>query len=504
MAGKITPELKLYQDTYRDKEYSSITELSRALQNDATLLSPIVTHMLYNDKEYGKKNFPVLAYTEGNLEAQTKKVKTISRVKLDNANFEYKYPVMGAPKKTSIVVRSLYTTGQKPGLAGGVFKVIFADRWFYRQQLLYPPHIQAAQLQCQVVSDPVAVGDGWEYTLKIFASTNTLFMPLSCLTSGQAWSGGVAKVPFEKSKGVESRSQLPSMATNMISLMRSSYKYSGNLAKKTMMFQIPIDGKLFKSYMDYELYMSMLTFNEQRENDIWWSQYGKASTGDFYTVDYETQVPITSGAGIDQQIPASNSDTYSLLSYNKFFNLVRDITFNITDELADIHIYTGRGGMADFDRMIKNELKGFTQFISSEQYSSGGNGHEMVYGSFFTSFRHVDGQMLTVHYHPMFDRGLIAQSAPRHPLTGLPITSHHFYFVDQTVYQGESNLQYIVEDGRENINFVVAGVHTPLGYPDSVYRSTDRDETSIENVRTGGIQIKRPTSCYKLLCTLGQ
>jgi hypothetical protein len=501
MSGKINPELRLYQDTYRDKDYSSITELSRALQSEATLLSPVVTHLLYSDKDFGKKNFPVLAYTEGNLEAARKGVSTISRVKLDNANMEYKYPVMGAPKKTSIVVR-MVGASTTPGRAGGLFKVVFADRWFYRQQLLYPPHAEAAKLQCQVVSDPVPVSDGYEYTLKIFASTSTISMPVVCLQAGSIWSGGVAKVPFEKSKGVESRSQLPSMATNMISLMRSSYKYAGNLQKKTMMFEIPIDGKVFKSYMDYELYMAMLNFNEQRENDIWWSQYGKSTSGDFYTVDTETQIPVTSGAGIDQQIPTSNTDTYSMLSYNKFFNLVRDITFNITDELADIHIYTGKGGMADFDRMIKNELKGFTQFIDSKQYTTGDNSYNMTYGSFFTSFRHVDGQMLTVHYHPMFDRGLIAQAAPKHPLTGLPITSHHFYFVDQTVYQGKSNLQYIVEEGRENINFVVAGVHTPLGYPESVYRATDRDETSIENVRTGGIQIMRPSSCFKLLCTL--
>lgn len=503
MAGKIAPELKLYQDTYRDKEYSSITELSKALQSDAALLSPVVTHMLYNDKEYGKKNFPMLAYTEGNLELQAKKVKTIGKVKLDNANFEYKYPVMGAVKKTSIVARSMYASNAQPGKAGGLFKVVFQDRWFYRQQILYPPTINFAKLQCLVVTDPVPVSDGWEYTLKIFASQNTLFMPPSCLQAGQVWTGGVAKVPFERSKGVESRSQLPSMATNMISLMRSTYKYAGNLAKKTMMFQIPIDGKVFKSYMDYELYMSMLQFNEQRENDIWWSQYGKSETGEFYTVDGETQIPITSGAGIDQQIPSSNTDTYSILTYNKFFNLVRDVTFNITDELSDIHVYTGKGGLEDFDKMIKNQLKGFTQFIDSRQFSQGENSHNMVYGSFFTSFKHVDGQTLTVHYHPMFDRGLIATAAPKHPISGLPITSHHFYFIDQTVYQGEANLQYIIEDGRENINFVVAGAHTPLGYPESVYRANDRDETSIENIRSGGIQIKRPTSCFKLLCNLG-
>jgi hypothetical protein len=504
MSGKIKPELKLYQDTYKDKDYSSITELSRAMQSEATLLTPIVTHMIYNDKEYGKKNFPILAYTEGSKAGIEGKAKTITKVKLDDANFEYKYPVMGAPKKSSLVVRSYYTAGDRPGLGGSIFKIVFADRWFYRQQTLYPPTINRAQLQCRVQEDPIPVSDGWEYTVKIFAGTSGLYMPLSCLAQGSVWTGGVAKVPFEGSKGTESRSQMPSMATNMISMHRNSYKYKGNLAKKVMRFHIPIDGKLFKSYMDYELYMSMLYFNEAREHDIWWSQYAKSNTGEFYTVDNETSIPITSGAGIDQQIPTSNIDTYSILTYNKFFNMVRDVTFNITDEVSDIHVYTGKGGMEGFDKMIKNELKGFTQLIDSRQFSKGENTWDMVYGSFFSSFRHIDGQMLTVHYHPMFDRGVYAEGQPKHPVSGLPICSHHFYFIDQTVYQGEANLQYIVQDGAENINFVVPGVYTPMGYPETVYRATDRDATSIENVRTGGIQIKRPSSCFKLLCNLGQ
>lgn len=502
--GKIAPELKLFQDFYKDKDYSSITELSRAMQSEATLLTPIVTHLIYNDKDFGRKNFPILAYTEGSMAGIEGRAKTVSKVKLDDASFEYKYPVMGAIKKSSVVVKSYYTSTDRAGLAGGLFKVVFADRWFFNQQQLYPPHMDRAKLQCRVQQDPVAVADGWEYTLKIFASTNSLYMPLSCLTQGAVWTGGVAKVGFEGSKGTESRSQTPSMATNMISMYRSSYKYKGNVGKKVMRFHIPIDGKLFKSYMDYELYMSMLYFNEAREHDIWWSQYGKSSTGDFYTIDAETSIAITSGAGIDQQIPPSNIDTYSLLTYNKFFNMVREVTFNITDDLTDIHVYTGKGGMQDFDRMIKTELKGFTQLIDSRQYSKGENTWDMTYGSFFTSFRHIDGQMLTVHYHPMFDRGLYAEGQPKNPFTGLPICSHHFYFIDQTVYQGEANLQYIVQEGAENINFVVPGVFTPVGYPESVYRATDRDSTSIENVRTGGIQIKRPSSCFKLLCNLGQ
>jgi hypothetical protein len=503
--AKIQEKLRLFQDTYKDKEYSTITEMSKAMQEEATLLSPIVTHLAFNSKEYGRKNFPVLAYTEGAKSGIEGRAKTVKTVKLENASFEYKYPVMGRPKKTSVVIRSAYTsTTDTAGIGGGLFKVVFADRFFMRQQIVYPPLINRAELQCRVQLDPQKVSDGWEYTLKIFEGRSDVFMPIKALRPGAVWSAGIAKVPFEGHKGVESRSQLPSMATNMISTYRSSYKYKGNLAKKVMRFHIPMDGKVFKSYMDYELYLAYLYFNEAREHDIWWSRYGKSSTGEFFTIDEETNIAVTSGAGIDQQIPNSNIDSFSRLTYSKFYNMIREVTYNVDDDLTDIHVYTGTGGMEEFDRMLKVELNKFTVMIDSRQFSKGENTYDMQYGSFFKSFKHIDGQVVTVHKHAMFDRGSYAEGQPKHPITNLPICSHHYYFIDQAVHDGESNLQYVVQDGMENISFVVAGVHTPIGYPSTVYRSTDRDATSIETVRTGGILIKRPSSCFKLLCIAGQ
>ena len=500
--SKYAPELKMYEDFYRDKDHSSITELSRALQNEAPWLSTYVTHLAYNSAEYGRKNFPMLAATEGAGN------KSITTVKLQNANHEYKIPVIGRPKKTSVVLKSVYTSNSdRAGVGGTPFKVVFADRWFYRSQVLYPPHTNKA-LQCQVVSEPVPVGTGWEYTLQIWSKSSTLYMPYSCLKAGAVWGGGVAKVGFEDSKGVESKSYLPGATTNMLSLTRTSYKFKGNLGKKIMMFEIPVDGKVFKTYMDWEIYLANLYYREQCETDLWFSRYGKTATGEMIMIDNETQVPITSGAGLDQQIPPSNADTYSTLTYNKFYNVVREITYNITDALPKIAIWTGRGGMEYFDRMIKTELQGFTQYIPSTQFTTGqAPSYNMTYGSFFTSFRHVDGFEMEVHYHPMFDRGITSEGMPLHPQSGLPLPSHDYYFIDMSTYDGKSNIQYVIEEGRQYSVLVKGAVpptSIPAGYSSTDFASSDRDRASIETFKSQGIQIMRPSSCFKLQCAAGQ
>lgn len=497
MASKINPILKLTPETYKDKAYSSITELSKALQSESELLSPIVTMIGYTSQHYEKNHFPLLFNTEGF--GKTKGLK-----KLSNANFEYKYPIMGNLKVTSQVMKSYYVAGNKAGLGGAYFKIVFADRWFSRNQILYPFANNAFNMQCQVKQDPTQLATGgWEYTLKLLNPLPSAFMPIASMKEGATWSGGTHKVGFERSKGTESRSQLPAMATNMVSFSRRSYKYTGNVAKKVMKFEIPIGGKTFRTYMDWELFLMEMKFKCDIETDLWTSQYGKNANGEFFNYDDETQVPITSGAGVDQQIPPANSDSVSFMTTNKWKNIVRDVTVGINDTIERIKVYTGKGGFEDFDNAMKNDLKAFATPIDfTGKVVEGQNSWSMTYGSYFGMYRLVDGQVLELIHNPAFDNGEIAQSSPKHPLTGLPLTSHNYYFLDDSNYSGEANLQYISEDGKE-FTKVVAGVNgVPIGYQDSVLVSTDRDETSIEKGKSHGVQIFRPSSCFKLINSL--
>lgn len=497
MAGKINPTLKLTVETYKDKSYSSITELSRALQNEAEMLSPIVTMLGYTSQEYEKNHFPLLFNTEGNG-------KVTGLKKLSNANFEYKYPIMGNLKLTSTISSTVYVAGDKPGLGGSYFKVIFTDRWFSRNQILYPFSNNAFNMQCQVKQDPTQLSSGsWEYVLKLMNPSPAAYMPITMLKKGAQWAGGTHKVGFENSKGTESRSQLPAMATNMVSFSRRSYTYTGNVAKKVMKFEIPIGGKIFRSYMDWELFLMEMKFKCDIETDLWASQYGKNTNGEFFIFDDETQVPITSGAGVDQQIPPSNSDTSSFMTTNKWKNIVRDVTIGVTDSLSRIKVYTGKGGFEDFDNAMKNDLKAFATPIDwTGKAVEGSNSWSMVYGTYFGLYRLIDGQVVELIHNQSFDVGEIAQASPKHPITGLPLTSHNYYFLDDSTYEGRANIQYISEDGRE-FTKIVAGVNgVPVGYQDSMFTSTDRDKTSIEKGKSHGIQIFRPSSCFKVINSL--
>lgn len=97
------------------------------------------------------------------------------------------------------------------------------------------------------------------------------------------------------------------------------------------------------------------------------------------------------------------------------------------------------------------------------------------------------------------DRGVMADISALHPIDGLPLESYNMYCVDNSMYDGQKNIQYVSEAGREEVNRVVPGMAAPPdGYNETLFASSDIDATSVEWMKTQGIQIMKPTNCFKL------
>lgn len=470
-------EFILTKDTYNEKDYSSITELSRAMQSEGSWLTTVVTHMQFTSQQFASSNFPMLFLTEG--------MGNIDPVD----QFDYKYPIIGRPKKSSKIAKSLYSAGDKPGIGRGRFKIPFEDKHFANQQNI----VARGNVTLRVQSEPELVDGAWWYEVSLWGNESA-YCPLNLLTAGVVWGGSVFKVPFEDSYGVESRSYLGGTATNQTSLVRHSYKLKGNVQNKVMKYTIKVDGKEFQYYTDWEMYLADLAFKEQCEFDLWTSTYGRDSKGEFMMYDGKTSIGVPSGAGIDQQIP--NRDTHSFLTYKKLSAIIRDITFNITETMPNLEVWTGTGGMEDINNALTDRLRGFT-LVDSKQFSSGDNSWNMTYGSYFKAFRHQDGGLVTFRHHPMFDRGIRGDISDINPMSGLPKSSHDLYILDRSTYEGENNIRYVQEKGREYTKWGVYGSIIPKGMTQTESRASDRDTSSVHGMKSQGVQIMRPTSCYK-------
>jgi hypothetical protein len=410
----------------------------------------------------------------------------------------YRTRILGKPKKTSTVATSLYASTDTPGKNTTEFIIEFKDRWFSKSQIL---NTGDRAVQVRVVRDPKKLASGnYQYAVEMVTHDKSNYCAVKYLTAGVKWAGSVHKVGIEDSVGVEHRSQSAGEMFNQLSLIRNTYRIKGNVENKIMVFEINLDGQKMKYWCEWELFQHGLSWKERCEDDLWNSKLNRTTDGEVLNKDQDSDSIVPSGAGVIQQIP--NHDTYSYLTAEKIEQVVADALFNASDATTrNIEVFTGLGGKREASNAMQKAASALGLETATGKFVEGQN-HNLVYGAYFTTFRHIDGHSVTFRHLPMLDSGAIAQAAEKHPTTGYPLTSYEMYFLDMSTYDGEQNIQYAVEEGREDREFIVPGASVPKGYGDTKFRATSRDSSSIEWMKTQGVLIKKPTNCFELKCTL--
>ena len=98
---------------------------------------------------------------------------------------------------------------------------------------------------------------------------------------------------------------------------------------------------------------------------------------------------------------------------------------------------------------MKDELSSGSYIKNTDPsaFMSGGSS-ALQFGGFFTSYKHIDGHVITVRHLPLFDHGARALNSPKHPVSGLPLESYRMIFLDMSSYDGQKNVQMISRKGR--------------------------------------------------------
>jgi hypothetical protein len=185
------------------------------------------------------------------------------------------------------------------------------------------------------------------------------------------------------------------------------------------------------------------------------------------------------------------------LTENIIYRTVRDVLYNsCADKVKQISIYTGVGGREEFHRAFASSLGklGYTNFTT--QFVGGeANSNNLTYGAYFGTYKHQDGHVVTLKMLPLLDHGAKADAAPKHPTSGLPITSYDMYFIDESTVDGKPNLQFVQEKGAEDIRKKINGMNG-----DSDIVSSDDMTSSVQYVKSVGIHMYNPVSSFKLRC----
>tara|TARA_R100000951_G_scaffold101644_2_gene93288 strand:- start:1270 stop:2709 length:1440 start_codon:yes stop_codon:yes gene_type:complete len=476
MAADNAKRLRLYEDFFNAEGMTDENSLASALLTQPDVLSPVITHLAGKED----KRFPLSFLTEG-----TGSVKYINDI-------EYDYPVMGRLNKA--VRSSALVSGT--GANYTRFKVAFDSKWFIKQYIIESEN----GIQARVMDEPYENASGqWVYTLQLVTADENDSIGASDI-AGKNWVQLFAPTAISGSVGNESNWVAPSKMRNQISLIRKSYRYEGNAPDRVVNFEFNVDGRKTALWYDFEEYQHMLRWKEETEYALWYSKYNRSSEGVIHMKD-DNGKPIPLGSGVLEQIP--NVDTYSTLTATKIKSVVRDALYGASDaQDMNIVLFTGLGGMEEFDNAMKSELSSGTYIKNTDPSNFvTGSGSTLQLGGFFTSYRHIDGHTVTVRHLPLFDHGARALNSPKHPVTGLPMESYRMIFLDMSTYDGETNVQMVSRKGRELVRWAVAGASVPPGFNSgNSLRANDVDGASVHFMKECGIAIRRATNCLHLEC----
>lgn len=477
----------IYRDKFDGNGYTNENSLANALLTRPDKLNPVITHLAGEES----KKFPLTFMTEG----QKGGYKTI-----ELNDIQYEWDVIGRLKKGDKIVSTTYGAGDKPGLNFTPFYITFENNWLKDQYTVVSPN----GIQARIMKRPDQAGTHYVYQFVLITTDPSASVPLSELVAGMVWvMEGGASVSQSFSMGNESNVQMPGKMKNQISILRKSYRWGGNLKNKTVEveFNIPGSGKT-KYWMAFEEWQHMLNWKQDCEEHYWYSTYNRLADGSIPLKDPVSGLPIPIGAGVDNQIP--NRDTYSFLTYKKIKETVGDVMYGAVDsEKMNVTLYTGIGGMEEFSDAIQDKALGFTQIIGDKFVK--GDGRNLSLTGFFTSFQHIDGHVINVRHLPLLDYGSRAENSPKHPVSGKPLTSYTMYFIDDSTYDGEPNVQMLTERGRSMLRKMIRGM-APMGVNETSgnneYIATEKDEASVHFLSAKGICIRKNTHCFKLTCNL--
>lgn len=217
--------------------------------------------------------------------------------------------------------------------------------------------------------------------------------------------------------------------------------------------------------------------------------------------------PVTSGAGLRQQISPSNIYTHNgYISYG-FLN---DLLINLSQIRGDgtnmeFMLLTGFGGQEIIQKMLKDEMntQGITFALqnSNAQFYSMNAKKELTYTSpLFSTIEFINGIKLTIVMNPIQnDPQLFPQ---RHPKTLKTIESYRMTILPKYTRDGKPNLVSVVKQQRERLVWYEEGSMGPTSFlKGGTKRSSSSgiDGYKMHCLSHRGIVLKDPLSAAEII-----
>ena len=388
-----------------------------------------------------------------------------------------------------------------PGYGGQPFQIILAEKWFEATDNLIADDTRT---QVHVISEPYQSGSGWVYNVQLTNPNFYAFCNPTFLKTGARWSKDWSSVEEYSNKGGGHGYSTPYKLSNQLTTMRKTYKVTRDAAMAIMVVELydPADpSKKTKLWTKLAEWTAMAKWYREIDTNFIYSTYNKNSMGQV-TLQGENKRPIYHGAGFREQISPANKRYYTKLTYEILDEFLLDLSYAAKAWGGDHKFValTGKMGMREFDRAMKDYNKGNNIVITDHGTFITGSGSDLTIDGHFRTVKFMNNVELTIKEFDPYDD--VVRNRELHPITGKPIESYRFTILNFGRKSGTANIRKVAMKDSDQIMWHVCGSTDPYGLTAksiSTQRSSGIDGYEVHFLSQCGIQVEDPTSCGELI-----
>jgi len=383
-----------------------------------------------------------------------------------------------------------------PGINNTPIYLALEERWFGPGAIL---SFDDYRFQVRVNGVPYQDGSAWVYEVFVVDGSSAAYVPAEFLMPGRQVSRiGSAYEEYSDEADIINY-QTPFKMRNHLQTLRLTYDITGDAYSTVLAIALkdPESGKTSYLWSDYQYWIALREWKKREEKALLFSKSNRLADGTYLTKGTNGR-PAPTMSGLFEQISPANVRYYTQLTAELLEDYLFDLCYNIlgTNERKFIAL-TGEMGIREFDRILKEKAAGFnlidTVFVT-------GSGQNLTLGGQFTTYKMTNGIELTLKRCALFDN--MEMFRQLHPLTGKPLMSYTFLFVDLGNRDGQANVVKVCRKGREFVQWCTGGSVIPSGYGNSIntLRSNSRDGYQVHFLGEEGIMLRNPLSCGILYC----
>lgn len=421
--------------------------------------------------------------------------------KKELGNREFDWFLMGDSERAVKIVANNEAAGNTtPGRYRALFRITVEDDDFAKGDVVA---FDDRAYRARIMEQPRYNGQGFELVLKMNSPDNDAYVPVSLIQPGRELSKDYNTVGEYSDQGGKTVYSHPFKLRNHMTTVRKDFSVTRSATTDVMILSYA-DPKnpssttnMWCRAAEWEF---MYQWYRELETLAIYSTFSADSKGVTQMMD-NTSFPVYEGAGLREQIAASNQRNYTELTEGIISDFLAELSYNTVPESDRKFVaFTGEYGYREFHNAMENKAGTWT-LLNDNPFISG-QGRNVSLGGQFTTYIGLNGIQLTLAKMPIYDNMIINRK--KHFKTGKPIESYRFTIFDFGMKGLESNITKVYKKGSEMVMWHTAGSIDPYGNPAKnlgTLKSNGRDGFTGYALAEVGYMVKNPASCGELICT---